>query len=134
MSLKYEPQHNLHPTTITRLTHQPIRPPSSFVLSPGCSLLSILGPFSAVELWQTRHDTVKHYTSGGLHGIKKEFRGNATRVGSHPGGNPGANLKSISHRCHPILVAFVRELTQETINLPLGCLEGGAQHHSTPAC
>ena len=24
----------------------------------------------------------------------------------HPGGNPGANLKSISHRCHPILVAF----------------------------
>jgi len=25
----------------------------------------------------------------------------------HPGGNPGANLKSISHRCHPILVAFV---------------------------
>ena len=28
----------------------------------------------------------------------------------HPGGNPGANLKSISHRCHPILVAFVWEL------------------------
>ena len=24
----------------------------------------------------------------------------------HPGGNPGANLKAISHRCHPILVAF----------------------------
>ena len=30
----------------------------------------------------------------------------------HPGGNPGANLKSISHRCHPILVAFVWELTK----------------------
>ena len=28
-----------------------------------------------------------------------------------PGGNPGANLKSISHRCHPILVVFVWELT-----------------------
>ena len=28
----------------------------------------------------------------------------------HPGGNPGANLKSISHRCLPILVAFVWEL------------------------
>ena len=41
---------------------------------------------------------------------------------SHPGGNPGANPKSISHRCHPILVAFVWEWTQETINLPLGCL------------
>ena len=26
---------------------------------------------------------------------------------NHPGGNPGANLKSISHRCLPILVAFV---------------------------
>ena len=40
----------------------------------------------------------------------------------HPGGNPGANLKSISHRCHPILVEFVWELTQENIDLLLGCL------------
>ena len=39
--------------------------------------------------------------------------------------NPGANLKSISHRCHPILVAFVWELTKETIDLPRGCLQGG---------
>jgi len=46
----------------------------------------------------------------------------------HPGGNPGANLKSISHRCHPILVAFVWELTKETIHLPLGCLQGGDRH------
>ena len=44
---------------------------------------------------------------------------------SHPGGNPGANLKSISHRCYLILVAFVWELTKETIHLPLGCLQGG---------
>jgi hypothetical protein len=44
---------------------------------------------------------------------------------THLGGNPGANLKSISHRCHSILVAFVWELTQATINLPLGCLQGG---------
>ena len=44
---------------------------------------------------------------------------------SHPGDNPWANLKSISHRCHPILVAFVWELTKETIDLPLGCLQGG---------
>ena len=35
-------------------------------------------------------------------------------------GNPGANLKLTFHGCHPILVAFVRELTQETIDLPLG--------------
>jgi len=44
---------------------------------------------------------------------------------NHPGGNPGANLKSISHRCHPILVAFVWKLTKETIHLPQGCLQGG---------
>ena len=44
---------------------------------------------------------------------------------TYPGGNLGANLKSISHRCRPILVAFVWELTEETINLPLGCLQGG---------
>jgi len=36
-----------------------------------------------------------------------------------------ANLKSISHRCHPILVVFAWELTKETIHLPLGCLQGG---------
>ena len=44
------------------------------------------------------------------------------RIVDHPGGNPGANLKSISHMCHPILVAFVWELTKETTDLPLGCL------------
>ena len=43
----------------------------------------------------------------------------------HPGGNPGTHLKSISHKCHPVLVAFVWELTKETIHLPLGCLQGG---------
>ena len=49
----------------------------------------------------------------------------------HPGGDPGANLgnpganQQISHRCHPILVAFVWELTEETIDLPLGCLQDG---------
>ena len=37
----------------------------------------------------------------------------------------GANFKSISHRCYPILLAFVWELTKTTIDLPLGCLQGG---------
>jgi len=41
------------------------------------------------------------------------------------GVNPGANLKSISRRCHPILVVFVCELTKETMIFPLGCLQGG---------
>ena len=43
----------------------------------------------------------------------------------HPGGNPWANLKSISHRCYLFEIAFVWELTKETIHLPLGCLQGG---------
>jgi len=33
-------------------------------------------------------------------------------------------IKSISHRCHQRLVAFVWEL-KEIIDLPLGCLQGG---------
>ena len=44
----------------------------------------------------------------------------------HPGGNPWANLKAISQRCYLREVAFERELTEETIYLPLGCLQGGA--------
>ena len=44
--------------------------------------------------------------------------------GGHPGGNPGGNLKLISHICHPFLVALVWVLTKDTINLPLGCLQG----------
>jgi len=44
---------------------------------------------------------------------------------SHPRDNPGANLKSISHRCYLFVVAFVWELSKETIVLPMGCLQGG---------
>ena len=45
----------------------------------------------------------------------------------HPGGNPGANLKSISRRCYLREVAFAWELTKEAFawELPLGCLQGG---------
>ena len=43
----------------------------------------------------------------------------------HPGGNPGANLKSISRRYYLFEIALVCELTEETIHLPLGCLKGG---------
>jgi len=38
---------------------------------------------------------------------------------------PGENLKSICHRCYLFEIAFVWELTKETIHLPLGCLQGG---------
>ena len=52
--------------------------------------------------------------------------------GGHPGGNPEGNLKSISHTCHPILVAFAWELSKETIHLPLGCLQGGCMGGESP--
>ena len=41
-----------------------------------------------------------------------------------------ANLESISHRCYLFEVAFVWELTKETIVLPLGCLQGGEPFES----
>ena len=44
---------------------------------------------------------------------------------SHPGANPGANHKSISHRFCLREVAFQWELAKQTIFLPLGCLQGG---------
>ena len=50
----------------------------------------------------------------------KPFRGR-----NHPGGNRGANIQSISHRCHPILVAFAWKLKKETIHLPLGWPRSG---------
>ena len=50
----------------------------------------------------------------------------------HPGGNPGANLKSISHTCYLREVAFESYLTEIHICLPLGCLNGGDSHHITP--
>ena len=48
-------------------------------------------------------------------------------------GNPGSNLKSIAHRCYLFEVAFVWELTKETIVLPLGCLQGGGRAGGGPA-
>ena len=43
---------------------------------------------------------------------------------NQPGGKPGANRKSISHRYHLFEVEFEWELTKETIYLPPGCLQG----------
>ena len=38
------------------------------------------------------------------------------RLDYRPGGNPGANLKSISHKCYLVEVVFVWGLTKETID------------------
>ena len=59
-----------------------------------------------------------------------DYRNHPFAPGLPPGRNPGvelgANLQSISHRCNLFKVAFVWELTKETIRLPLGCLQGGS--------
>ena len=53
-------------------------------------------------------------------------------LSNHPGVKLRANLKSISHRCHLFEVAFVWELTTETNNLLLGCLQRGVHSVTNP--
>jgi len=71
--------------------------------------------------------TTKLLQVGELVGSKQPGDGGSLLETHHPGGNPGANLMSISHRCYLFQVAFVWELTKETIVLPLGCLQGGCK-------
>ena len=40
-------------------------------------------------------------------------------------GQINVSFGQLPYKCHPILAAFVWELTIETISLPLGCLQGG---------
>ena len=49
----------------------------------------------------------------------------AAFAANHPGGNPEANLQSISHKCKLFEVAIVWESTKVIVDLPLGCLQGG---------
>ena len=80
------------------------------------------GPLRAVHL-------SRHKWPGGL--VDKDPDGGESptsgRPLSHPGVELWANLKSSSHRCHLFEVAFVWELTKETIRLPLGCIQGGGR-------
>jgi len=94
---------------------------SALVVSGGALLLALAFSFLVIrQSWRM------HFGGNGGKGRVLGFRTGLTSE-SHPGGNPGQNLKSIPHRCHPILVAFVWELTTETIYLPLGCLQGGSR-------
>jgi len=52
----------------------------------------------------------------------------------HPGVELRANLEAISHKCHLFEVAFVWELTQGTIHLPLSCLQGGVAAAGRGSC
>ena len=47
------------------------------------------------------------------------------RSSTPPWRHTGANLKLITHRCYLREVAFEWELTEETLYLPLGFLQGG---------
>ena len=51
---------------------------------------------------------------------------NRLNLQPRPVGDPEANLESISHRCYLREAALEWELTKETIDLPLSCLEGGS--------
>ena len=63
--------------------------------------------------------------AGGDVGLMQSFK-----APNHPGGYPRADPKSFSHKCYLRQVAFEWKLTQETIHLPLGCLQGGHRHHA----
>jgi hypothetical protein len=63
-----------------------------------------------------------------ISGFRVQARGSwkgDTRELIHPGGNPGANVKSISHRCYLREVAFEWELTKKITYLPLGYRQNG---------
>ena len=49
----------------------------------------------------------------------------AERTVNRPGGNPGAHIKSVSHRCYPRKGVIEWQLTKETRCVPLGCLQDG---------
>ena len=70
--------------------------------------------------WCAQHRALRMCYTHSAHSAAQRatYRPSHQRSSLHPGGNPGANLKSISHRCHPILLACVWDLTEETINLP----------------
>ena len=79
-----------------------------------------LGWLVTIGKWQKYHHARK--------GLDDPGNANPEQlISSHPEGNTGANLESSSHRCHPILEEFVWDLTKESINLPLGCLQGGLE-------
>ena len=127
-----------HISVKCRRIASPTSPPSNDLVNQRHSRRKPPGGFCSGELrdgsrwgssFQTRKSPSHHLRSSraaATTGLRPSYR---------PGGNPGANLKSISPRCHPILVAFVWELTKETIDLHLDCLQRVvSQFHVPVAC
>ena len=78
---------------------------------------------------KARHSTCRLQTATASHLAARNL---GTFVFIHPGVELRANLKRISHRCLLFEVAFVWELSKETIHLPLGCLQGGLPARCSP--
>ena len=66
--------------------------------------------------------------TGFTFGVKADLCSRLHRdLALHSEDDPGEILKSIALRCYFLAVAFVWELTEETMNWPLGCLQGGSR-------
>ena len=60
------------------------------------------------------------------HEVLKEGLAKCDEVSTHTAWSraEGKSLKSLSYRCQLIEVAFLWEVTKETIHLPMGCFQG----------
>ena len=108
---------------------------SSLALSH--SVDSLLAECEDVDFWQSEGMLVVRPRRIPTFGKRPPAQGRLVRAAPsaansslalHPGGSLGSNLKSISHRCYLFEVAFVWDMTEETIVLPLGC-QGGFLFH-----
>ena len=94
-------------------------------LQISCERLQLLTGLERLNCSVIRYlKSLGHFAVGQALVVCLPSQGSRSAKRNHPGSNPGGYLNSISHRCHPILMAFVYELTEETINLPLSCLQG----------
>ena len=104
--------------------------PSSLSLPPDLSrsrALSVLH-FRARSRWLSLFVSLSlsRFRSLSTHEVRTVPHAQTKGARNHRGGNPGANRKSISHRCYYLWeVAFEWGLTKETTYLPQGCLQGG---------
>ena len=119
-----------------RFSRYPCTPPRSGVAGSEARARVLFLYYRGTSLSRDRHPPKGHQRTQGMPYGRvlggRCFLSRGTRLSTaaaldHPGGNPGAKLKSISHRCYLREEAFeLEELTKETIYLPLGCLQGGA--------
>ena len=108
--------------------------PGDCVLSIALEHLALRSTSEDLQYWSKREEggqtgqNARRVAGDTVRGEEDASDGSCLSTpGHHPECESWANLKSISQRCHPILVALVWNLTKETMMLPLGCLQGGKQ-------